>query len=75
MIDARHTSQENESEILLKKLEKSVVFRYEKNYRLDLLCCMREILKLQKNDFPPFSDQKKRVTFCPKKGETFCTLF
>jgi hypothetical protein len=52
---AQHTSQENESEIFLNFCEKNVVFRCRKNYRLDLLRCMPEILKMEKNDFRLFS--------------------
>ena len=75
MFDARHTCQENESEILSKKMKKSVVFRCRKNYRLDLLRCMREILKLKKNDFWLFWTQKNVSLFWSKKRHIFWTLF
>jgi hypothetical protein len=69
----QHTSQENESEIFWIFCEKMIVFRCRKNYRLDLLRCMLEILKLKKNDFPAIFDQKKGVSFLTKKVSFFVT--
>jgi hypothetical protein len=68
---AHHTSQENESEILLKFCEKIVVFRCGKNYRLDLLRCMTEILKLRKNDFCLFLKKKMVSVFWQKTCHFF----
>jgi hypothetical protein len=82
LIDTQHTCQENESEILLNFCEKIVVFRCRKNYRLDLLRCMREILKLKKNDFWLFWSKKnvslfltKKVTLFLAKNDTFFDSF
>jgi hypothetical protein len=75
MFDAQDTSQENESEILLKKMKKIAIFRCRKNYRLDLLRCMREILKLKKNEFPPFWTKKYVSLFASKKASLFVQIF
>ena len=70
---AQHTCQENESEIFLNFCEKIVVFRCRKNYRLDLLRCMREILKLQKNEIRLFLTKKMMFVFWPKTCHFFLT--
>ena len=72
---AQDTCQEIESEILLKCCEKMFIFRCRKNYRLDLLRCMLEIRKLEKNEFLLFSDKKMMSVFRPKKWHIFVSLF
>jgi hypothetical protein len=69
----QHTCQENESEILLNYYEKMIVFRCRKNYRLDLLRCMREILKMKKNEFRLFLSKKMMFVFSQKKVSFFLT--